>query len=303
MRRRFVTLDVFTADPFAGNPLAVVFDGDGLDPARMQAIAREFNLSETVFVLEPRDPINTARLRIFTPTAELPFAGHPTLGAALAIAEDRAPELAGRQELQIVLEEAVGDIVCLLAPKRQGRALRARFTLPHLPQPLGPAPASELIASALGLEPADIGFDTHRPVCFSAGVPMMFVPLASRAALARATAEPAHWRVIDESNAPAVFLYTPEVDAEHHAFAARMFAPRLGIAEDPATGAAVAALAGVIATFDQPADGWHELVIGQGADMGRPSEIVLGLAIENGVLAAVTLGGAAIRVQEGVIEA
>src|SRR5271166_7194966 len=113
MARRYFTLDVFTGTALAGNPLAVVLDCDGLDDRHMQQIAREFNLSETVFVFEPRNAVNTARLRIFTPALELPFAGHPTVGAACLIAHDRAPDLLAAQDLRIVLEEKVGDVVCL----------------------------------------------------------------------------------------------------------------------------------------------------------------------------------------------
>jgi len=119
MRRTFYTLDVFTDVALAGNPLAVVLDCDGLDAARMQAIAREFNLSETVFVLAPRNPVNTARLRIFTPVRELPFAGHPTVGAAILLAHLRAPELLVREDLRIVVEEGVGEIVCIWARRRE----------------------------------------------------------------------------------------------------------------------------------------------------------------------------------------
>ena len=136
MRRAYCLLDVFTETPLAGNPLAVVLDADGLDDARMQAIAREFNLPETVFVFAPRDPVNTAALRIFTPGRELPFAGHPTVGAAALVAHLRAPQMLSAQDLRLVLEERVGDVVCV-ARHRRGQALAASFTLPRLPQELG----------------------------------------------------------------------------------------------------------------------------------------------------------------------
>src|SRR5471030_2325611 len=132
MPRQFYTLDVFTDVALAGNPLAVVLDSDGLDSARMQAIAREFNLAETVFVTEPRDPINTARLRIFTPGRELPFAGHPTIGSAVLLAHLRARDLLAREDLRLVLEEEIGEVVCV-ARHRKGQALAAYFTLPRLP--------------------------------------------------------------------------------------------------------------------------------------------------------------------------
>ncbi len=135
MTRRFFTLDVFAETALAGNPLAVVLDSEGLDDRRMQAIAREFNLSETVFVFEPRNPVNTARARIFTPARELPFAGHPTVGTAALIAHMRAPDLLATQDMRIVLEEGIGDVVCVVR-QRKGRALAANFDLPKLPQRL-----------------------------------------------------------------------------------------------------------------------------------------------------------------------
>src|SRR6516225_11629358 len=169
MARRFQILDVFTEAALAGNPLAVVLDAEGLDDARMQAIAAEFNLSETVFVFEPRNTINTARVRIFTPKRELPFAGHPTVGAAALIAQLRAGDTLAAQDLRIVLEEAVDDVVCS-ARRRKGKALAAYFELPKLPERLdGKPPSKADIAAGLGLEPADIGFGAHELSIFSAG--------------------------------------------------------------------------------------------------------------------------------------
>ena len=150
MRRAYCLLDVFTETPLAGNPLAVVLDADRLDDARMQAIAGEFNLSETVFVFPPRNPVNAAALRIFTPDRELPFAGHPTVGAAALIAHLRAPQMLAAQDLRLVLEERVGDVVCV-ARHRRGQALAASFTLPRLPQERGPAPSAEEIACSSGV--------------------------------------------------------------------------------------------------------------------------------------------------------
>ena len=165
MRRKFQTLDVFTETALAGNPLAVVLDAEGLDSARMQAIAREFNLSETVFVLPPHDPVNTARIRIFTPGRELPFAGHPTVGTAVLLAELRAPELLANQDIAVVLEEAVGNVSCTVRHARNAAA-RASFVLPKLPEYLGPIDASQAVAAALGLMADEIGFGAHAPARF-----------------------------------------------------------------------------------------------------------------------------------------
>src|ERR1700734_1566027 len=179
MARRFQTLDVLPETARAGNPLAVVLDAEGLDDRSMQAIAAEFNLSETVFVFEPRDSVNSARVRIFTPKRELPFAGHPTVGAAALIAHRCASDLLAAQDLRIVLEEPIGDVVCV-ARRRKGQALAAYFELPKLPERLEVEPPSTAeIALGLGLEPEDIGFDGHKPSLFSAGAPYLFVPLSS----------------------------------------------------------------------------------------------------------------------------
>ena len=303
MRRRFQTLDVFTDTPLAGNPLAVVHDAGGLDDGQMQAIAREFNLSETVFVLDPHYPVNTARLRIFTPSAELPFAGHPTIGAAIAIAQARAPDLLARSSLRVVLEEKIGDVICDVMQKR-GSAALASFELPLLPHEVdGPMADAAALAAALSILPDDIGFDDHVPSRYSAGVSFTFVPLKTRAAIAQAKPDLKAWADLAQTSNSSVFIYAPEVDQEGHAFSARMFAPLLGIAEDPATGAAIAALAGAIVAFDRPEDGEHSLMIEQGFDMGRGSLIHLTLHIEHGRLAKASIGGSAVVVQDGTLSA
>ena len=298
MGRKFYTLDVFTDRALAGNPLAVVLDAAGLDDARMQSIAREFNLAETVFVRAPANPVNTAALRIFTPARELGFAGHPTVGAAVLLAHLRAPEMLRAQDLRIVLEEKVGEIVCV-ARHRKGQPLAAYFTLPRLPHPTGePQPAAAL-AAGLGLEEADIGFGAHRPSVFSAGTPFAFVPVRSLDAMARAKPSLRLW---GEGDTPAVFLYTRECVNASSSFHARMFAAGWGITEDPATGGAAAAFAGVLMQFEPPGDGEAMHVIEQGLEMGRPSFISLGLVVERGALVSATIGGSAVIVSQGTID-
>jgi trans-2,3-dihydro-3-hydroxyanthranilate isomerase len=299
MTRRFQTLDVFTETALAGNPLAVVLDAEGLDYARMQAIAAEFNLSETVFVFEPKDAINSARVRIFTPRRELPFAGHPTVGAAALIAHRRASDLLGAQDLRIVLEEPIGDVVCV-ARRRKGQALAAYFELPKLPERIKDKPPSTAeIAASLGLEPQDIGFDGHKPSLFSAGAPYLFVPLSSLDAIGRAAPGVMPWATKD---GPATYLYTREAARQGSAYHARMFASAWGVTEDPATGSAVAAFAGVVQAFDRPRDGEHMLTIEQGFEMGRPSLIALGLVIEDGALTSATIGGSVVLVASGSLD-
>jgi len=297
MPRRFVTLDVFTARRFAGNPLAVVTDAEGLDTSAMQTIAREFNLSETVFVLPPDDPAHRAKLRIFTPATELPFAGHPTVGTAVLLGRLDG----GTQEREIVLEERIGLVRCVVAP-RDADSGRARFALARLPQEIGAADAGAA-AAALGLPPGDIGFDRFLPGRWTAGVNMTMVPVASLAAVGRSTPDLARWDAAFPAEANAAFVFCRETVEPGHAFHARMFGPRLGIPEDPATGAAAAAFAGVLARQGGLADGDHALVIEQGFEMGRPSLIHLGLTLRAGTLVAATIGGEAVVVTEGTIAA
>ena len=299
MTRRFQTLDVFTETGLAGNPLAVVLDAEGLDDRSMQAIAAEFNLSETVFVFEPRDAVNSARVRIFTPKRELPFAGHPTVGAAALIAHRRASDLLAAQDLRIVLEEPIGDVVCV-ARRRKGQALAAYFELPKLPQRLeDKPPATVQIAASLGLELQDIGFEGHEPSVFSAGAPFLFVPVRSLDAIGRATPGIMPWATKD---GPATFVYTREIEREGSAYHARMFASAWGVYEDPATGSAVAAFAGVVQAFERPRDGESMQTIEQGFEMGRPSLIALGLVIENGALVSATIGGSVVIVSSGSLD-
>ena len=296
MRRAYRIVDVFTEAPLAGNPLAVVLDAEGLDDARMQRIAREFNLAETVFVLPPRDPVNTAALRIFTPARELPFAGHPTVGAAALLAHLRAPQMLAAQDLRLVLEERVGEVVCI-ARHRRGRALAAYFTLPRLPEGGGAPPAIEDIADRLGLAPAEIGFGAHLPAQFTAGVEFLFAPVASVAALGRIDPDRGHWGA---DGGAAIFCYAP--GGEGVDYRARMFASGWGIREDPATGSAVAALAGALMRFSPAGEGEHTLVIEQGVEMGRPSRIALGLEVEDGRLRSATIGGDVVLIAEGTLD-
>lgn len=299
MARRFVTLDVFTTTPHAGNPLAVVLDADGLDTAAMQAIAREFNLSETVFVAAPAEPGHRAGLRIFTPGRELPFAGHPTVGAAVLLALRDAAE--GRGGDVIVLEEQVGLVPCAVSvtSARTGHAI---FTLPRLPQELEPPAALALIAGALGLDRREIGFDRHVPRVVSAGVAFTFVPVSSLEALGRVSLDTTLWsQAIRPADQPNAFAYCRQTRDAGHDFHARMFAPAMGVREDPATGSAVAAFADVIMRFEQPGDGDHRFTVEQGYEMGRPSQITLEMSVRKGALVSARIGGWAVMVSEGVL--
>ena len=299
MGRRYHILDVFSARPLAGNPLAVVSDADGLDDAAMQAIAREFNLSETVFLLPPRDPVNLARARIFTPSAELPFAGHPTIGAAVLAATLEAAELLASQEIGLVLEQASGPVRCTVRHRR-GEAAHARFEAPQLAEPWGEPPDAGETAALLGLAPDDLRWGGHRPTRFSAGVPFTFVPVASVEALGRATLKSG-----EETERAAFYLYAPRIDAPEagapRAVRTRMLARGLGVVEDPGTGSAAAAFAAVLLAGERLGDGDHDCRILQGVEMGRPSRIGLAFGVEHGRLASTTIGGEAVIVAEGTL--
>jgi trans-2,3-dihydro-3-hydroxyanthranilate isomerase len=300
MRLKFHTLDVFTSARFAGNPLAVVLDADALDTIQMHKIAREFNLSETVFVLSTNKPAHTARLRIFTPGGEVPFAGHPTVGTAALLAELRAPETNGERDALVVLEENIGTVRVGVRQKPDTPA-HAEFDAPKLPEPVAGVPPTDLLSAALGLIPSEIGLENHRPSAYSAGLPFVFVPVQSLDAIARASPNMAHWSsAFGKTNA--AYLYCREtVHATSH-FHARMFAPNLGVMEDPATGSAAAAFAAVIVRFDSPRDGMQKKIIEQGFEMGRPSFVETSLVVRQGKLETVRIAGHAIRVSEGVIE-
>ncbi|WP_442755259.1 PhzF family phenazine biosynthesis protein [Methylocystis sp. JAN1] len=289
-------LDVFTDRRFAGNPLAVVEDADALTGAQMQAIAREFNLSETVFLLEPRDPVHSARIRIFTPAAELPFAGHPSIGAAAHLAETRVGDLLSRHGVAVALECELGLLRCEALRGRSGVAY-AELALPAAPATLAGAPGRAALAEALSLAPGDIGFDAHAPTIRAAGPAFVYAPVASREALDRARRAPQFSDAI--GSAAGVFLYTRETVDPLSAVNARMFANGLGVDEDPATGSAAAAFAAVALEFERPEDGEHELFIEQGYAMGRPSRITLRMTVERGTLSRVAIGGQVVRVGEG----
>lgn len=296
MARDYEILDVFTTKALGGNPLAVVHDSAGLDTAAMQAIAREFNLSETVFVCPPDNPAHTAKIRIFMPNGELPFAGHPTVGTAIALAASRG--FSGPAVL--VLEEKVGPVRCAVAT-RQGSSF-AEFDLPVLPAELAFSGEPALIGAALGLDADQIGFENHRLANWSAGVPYIMVPVRDLEAAAAARIDEGIWRDIagaQNGKIPAPYIYCRQTVQPEAAFHARMFAPWDGIAEDPATGSAAAAFAGQVMRFDRPGGREMTFWIEQGVEMGRPSLIRLELDLDHGALSGARIGGHAVKIAEG----
>lgn len=295
-------LDVFTERPFGGNPLAVVLGADHLSTSEMQTIAREFNLSETVFVLTSASPGHTARIRIFTPSRELPFAGHPTLGTAVLLAELRAPLGNGHSDAIIALEEEVGSIRVGVR-MRIGAAAFGEFDAPKIANAVEGLPEPEQIAASVSLIPAEIGFENHKPTVIRGVPPFAFVPVANLEAMAKVRVAPQHWaRAFTDKGIMGVYLYTRQCVRTQSAFHARMFAPDLGVPEDPATGSAAASFAYVVQSFDALPDGTHKRAIEQGFEMGRPSAITLTMAVERGKLDGVRIGGYAVRVAEGILK-
>ncbi|HLF21714.1 MAG TPA: PhzF family phenazine biosynthesis protein [Aestuariivirga sp.] len=301
MKLAFHTLDVFTARRFGGNPLAVVLEADGLSTEQMQTVTREFNLSETIFVMRPENPANTARVRIFFPGGEMSFAGHPTVGCAILLAEMKYKPGCGF-ETEIRLEEKAGLVPVKVS--RIGETPRAMFTAPVVPfAAQAPIPAKEDAARALSLDPSDIGFDAHSIGIYEGGPRFFYVPVASRAALARCRVIEPHWsKLIAVMGVDNAYVYTRGGAAPRTAFRARMFAPTGGIPEDPATGSATALLAAQLLKAEALKDGTHAFELEQGYEMGRPSDLHLEADVKGGGLAAVRVAGQAVRVMQGTLE-
>ncbi len=299
MQYSFYTLDVFTEQIFGGNPLAVFPEALGLSTAQMQAVAVEINYSETVFVLPPQTESGDYRLRIFTPRQELDFAGHPTLGTAFLLAH------IGKIPLQnsttpIILEEGVGPVAVTIYSE-QGKPKETELSVAQLPI-LGPAPPSaERLASLLGLMPDAIIQGDYFPQAYSSGLPFLFVPLGDRRLLAQATLNLSLWKEhIEDYWASCLYLFTADPGGAAD-FQARMFAPGLGIAEDPATGSAVAALGGYLGDrLEKP--GLYHWRIAQGIEMGRPSLLKLSLEKTSQSITSVTVAGTSVVVIQGRME-
>jgi trans-2,3-dihydro-3-hydroxyanthranilate isomerase len=296
MQRRYLTVDVFTDRAFGGNPLAVVLDAGGLSTAQMQAIATEFNYSETTFVLPPRDVTNDAQVRIFTVTSEIPFAGHPNVGTAFVLASRAATppkwlkfeEVAGLVPVEILIE--------------QGKVVGAELTAPQPLRKLTPLSAKQAAAS-VSLSATDVGSDRHPPVIVSVGMAFLVVELASRDALRRARPEPmAFPQILSRDSAVGVYIYTRDVPAAEQPLdlQARMFFPgSSGLTEDPATGSATVAAAALLADLAGERDGELKLRIGQGVDMNRPSLLLTRVVKANGVVASAHIGGCCVPMMEG----
>ena len=302
MARSYSVYDVFTDRKLAGNPLAVIFDGDDLSDEAMQAITREINLSETVFVQPASNPAYAAKIRIFTPGRELPFAGHPTVGTAIALAE--RTHGATNRDLVSVLEENVGPVRCAVR-LREGEASFAEFDLPRKSQQ-AVMPLDKLgMADALSLKVTEIGFENHVPSVWSAGVPFLLIPVHDVGAAQRVDFDPQLWeKIVPFADGALASAYVYCRGGVNHVakFHARMFASGMGIVEDPATGSAAAALSGAIHHFDRLTDGHHPIMIEQGVEMDRPSFIHLHIDIDGGVISNARIGGQAVRLASGTLD-
>ena len=292
---RFFTADVFTDRMFGGNQLAVFTDGTGLDTETMHAIAREMNLSETVFVFPPETQRGTRKLRIFTPGAELPFAGHPTVGSAFVLTAIGDITLDG-ELTRIVFEEGVGAVEVLVRAEA-GRPVFAQLSAAKMPEFGPPPPSPGILASVLSLGVDDIEMGVRAPRSCSCGVPFLFVTLRDLEALRRARVDTQLWeRHIASYWAPEFYVIVRQPGESE--LRARMFAPAMGIGEDPATGGAAAALAGYLAQTVS-ADGTLRWTIQQGVEMGRPSTIFLEADLAGGIINAVRVGGSSVLVSAG----
>ncbi len=295
-RHRYILADVFTNRPFGGNPLAVFPEGGAVPERYMQPVARELNLSETVFVLPPAMLAHAAQLRIFTPGAEVPFAGHPTVGTAIILAERGA--LGAGTAIDAVLEETAGLVPVRVERPASAPAV-APLTSPRIPERGAALPPRDSLARLVGL-PDDALVTPFPAEAWSAGVPFAIVPVRDENALNAATLDLSLWReTLARHWAQHLFLVTLADWRHGREVAARMFAPALGIAEDPATGAASAALGGYLAAQQQPGAGWTRWRIRQGEAMGRPSLIQLGAELRDGALRSVEVGGSTVIVGEG----
>ncbi len=295
MKLHFTTVDVFTGRKFGGNPLAVVLDAEGLSTGQMQAIAAEFNYAETTFVLPPKNPEHTAHVRIFTPKAEMPFAGHPNVGTAFVLA--RMGRITGDS---LVFEEMAG-LVPMQIVRDKGEVIATHLAAPQQLS-VGEEISTELVAEACGLAVDRIETAAHRPVIAACGVTFLFAELKSRADLSAAQgARDVFARHLPMDRTVGLHLYVRAKEGEID-IQTRMFAPLYGVPEDPATGGANVALIGLLAHLDGRADLMLSRTIGQGFDMGRPSILQASAEKKAGKVTTTKIGGRCVPMMSGTID-
>ena len=291
----YFVYDVFTKVPLAGNQLGVIPDASGLSGSEMQAIARELNLAETIFFLPPEDARHSAKVRIFMPLGELPFAGHPTIGGAIAYAGINGLP----HDVDVILEEGVGPVHCTVSADSMGG--KSSFTAARLPTQMDLVANDFDVAAALGLSVDDLDIGVHQVMMVSGGVPYVTVPVKCPDALARARVNADAWMALDvwrEGKFAAPYLYCAVGESQ---FRVRMFAPWDGIPEDPATGSAAVAFARTLHNYPCQAPGNYSFHITQGVEMGRRSEIGLSFSVQGAGLSGVSLSGEAVKFAEGTI--
>lgn len=296
----YCLVDVFTDRAFGGNPLAVFTDARGLSSALMQALAKEFNLSETTFVLPPQKPENDFQVRIFTPAVELPMAGHPTVGTAFVLAQQQLVQVA-ESTRTLTFEEGVGEIAVTLKTLANGKlSIQMRQPLPVFGAQFTERAA---IAELLTLSLDDL--DQTLPLeVVSCGVPFLFVPIKSLAAMHTIRFRHDVWeRVLRDFAAPSLFAFTREVETPGAHIHSRMFAPALGVAEDPATGGASGPLGCYLVRHKlMQGAGSVEMISEQGLEMGRPSFLQIKIEYAGDTITGVYVGGESHFMGEGSIE-
>ena len=296
MTYQFFICDVFTKHAFQGNQLAVIPEASGLNDEQMQQVAREFNFSETTFVFPPEQG-QTKRVRIFTPTSEVLFAGHPNLGTAFTLYRNRY--LGDVQPpLEVVFEEKAGLVPVTITNPDDGHPffeLRAPTSLS-----LGAEISLESVSQALNLPSSAIRSDRHRPQLASVGLPFLMVELKDREALEKVRPNLDTFQVLQAQGVAMTHLYVRSED--EFDLRTRMFAPLDGVTEDPATGSANCALAGLLAHLEEGVDRDYDWRIAQGAEMGRPSELRARASKQNGVVTTTWIGGNCVQVAEGTLQ-
>jgi len=300
MNARYLTADVFTDQRFGGNQLAVFPDAREIPPDLMPRIAREFNYSETTFVLPPTDPSHTAKVRIFTPGGELPFAGHPTVGTAHVLASIGVVPLTGVQT-RIVFEELVGPVPVTIR-SRNGAPEFAQLSAAKLPEVGPPPPPRDALAAMLSLSPADVLDGDMAPQAVSCGTPFLFVPLRDRGAVSRSRVKLDLWEAaLGNYLTDKVMVFATEGERPGSDVRARMFAPGIGVPEDPATGSACVALGGYLAARNPRLDGTLKWTVEQGFEMGRPSMLEVEADKQAGKVTATRVGGKTVLVCDGTM--
>jgi trans-2,3-dihydro-3-hydroxyanthranilate isomerase len=301
MKYKFYTCDVFTEERFGGNQLAVFPKASGLSDRQMQQITREFNYSETAFVL-PAEAGQTRKVRIFTPAQEIPFAGHPNVGTAFVLAT--IGELGELRSTQIVTFEEQAGLVPIQIETANGKVTSCELTAPA-ELSLGETVPVELVAAAVSLDAKDIATEAHPPQLVSVGLPFVMVELHNRAALERVKINTAGFEKVrdhlaGEAVRASIYLYTKATGELN--LRARMLAPLSGVPEDPATGSATCAVVGLLAQLNEKPTDSIKLRIAQGVEMGRPSLLSARAEKVEAVVRSTHVGGACVLVSEGTID-